>query len=954
MPGPRINLIRPDGKVVSVTRGDAELLIGLGYRPETPEEADVKVAQAQRAEDYGGIGQGVIAAGEGLVSGLLPGSDYLMADEATRARAELHPTARFFGELAGNLVPVLGQENALLGKLPGAVISKGTTRGAEAVLGKGLASKVVGGAAEGALWGGASEVTASSLSGDPLTAEGILAGMGLGAAFGGGANVLAHGFERAALAARAGETAGSAEVRQLARDFTPNSHAGDLPTPGFSATGAYDSIHPTSGLVDTSGVVSGGADIPYTGGGFGVADDAQRRVRSSYDVHPRVDTPVRLEPSVIPEATTGVHAQEQVADSLIPPEKWQRFRTTAKEIHAEAKRLSDEVALTHDVALREAKYAQAKRGERFKAYADEVMGAAALNPADREGVRIGELGGSRDEAIRVFGRDAQAAGTPLGLQKEVRARYKKYAAAVADSRDGVLIKETQKAWEESVGKLAEQQGFAPFTEPGIVSEEAVKRVDDVHKLMFATRELDEILATPTNRHALALFSQRASTTEKLRAAVEWVMSSKLPEAVPHQEALARLIDDMVEGAGLSHPGSPAAKLQALGDLGNGTITKAAHDFNARQAAGPSSRYQGKAGSVDSWSRPSAKGPSSASPKPSPVVDDTVAIGGDPIESWDPAVDAPKASDKGKTLGDKVASMARREAAYKAAAAVTGQTRGNSMRRMLQYGLVSFFLGAKATAIQAVKDNAIKLARFGGPVAKGLRVAGPRAFSLANSAMGHEDTEADIRKRFVARSAELRGMQGVAKDQVFAFAQQLAAAGHSDFAFAMYGAATKASEAIVERVPKDPPGTRWGTEYIWDAPPEQVAVFAQEYAAAYTPLEFLSAVAEDPEGIHPSAVETFSNAWPQLYASFRAEALNEIMMTGTKGMPRSRLQALSLILDVPFDPTLDAQFVAAQQAMFMERPQTAEPPKGNGGGGGSGQPGRPPGADMTQLQRLQTR
>jgi hypothetical protein len=58
--------------------------------------------------------------------------------------------------------------------------------------GEGLTQTVVRGALEGGVYGGTSEVDHAYLSGDPLTAESVLHGVGWGAVFGGGLGAVSH------------------------------------------------------------------------------------------------------------------------------------------------------------------------------------------------------------------------------------------------------------------------------------------------------------------------------------------------------------------------------------------------------------------------------------------------------------------------------------------------------------------------------------------------------------------------------------------------------------------------------------------------------------------------------------------------------------------------------------------------------------------------------------------
>lgn len=909
MPGGKINLVRPDGVVISATPEDARLLLGLGYRPEDPDEQLQRVAVEQRERDYSGAGQTALAFGEGVISGLVPGADYLMADDATRARAEYHGTARLLGELGGSLLPIA----------PATVVGKGLGKVVGGAARTGLKARVAKGVGEGAVFGAQSELSRSALSGDPVSAEQMLAGMGLGAVFGGGAEALAHGMTTMAARAKGG---GARTARELAGEMAP--------TPQAS--------------VDEFGQFNAGGRNPYDTGGLddvvsGTIETGSAPLRHS----PRL-------PSVM-VADNVVAAQDAAAASVILPSTWTRLRTTVKEAHTLVDNLSNEVAIAHDEAIQAYKSFEAARPAKFKAYADEVLGQAALakpKPKAPKPTKPGWSPGAVDDSARLAemlgqGETKAAAevADPNIASMAVDARKKHKAAIKAAKGDGKAALEAREAYEQSIKDLADASGYPAFVE---MAKPAAARAKEIHTLAFATRTLME--AMPSTPAPYMVF--RKSTAEEFEAAFAQVMASKLPEAEAVQSAMTKIVDEMAENAGIAHGGSPAEKLRALGEAGQATIRKTVADFKYGGGV-----VDGPAASV--WRDQKVVTPGSKAQKTSGGFDDGIdADVGDvdwgDVPTPEEAVKSSRARTKEHGLGGNVGKVARREAAYFAASTITGGNRQNTLRSMARYGLVALFLGAKGLAAEGAKNAALRVLAHPG-AAKAVSAVGPRAFGLYRSATGVDDTRGDMTARFKARSDELRNLSVAGKDQAFAFAQQLSAAGHPEFAFALYTAAARAQEAIVTRLPKDPPGTRWGTEWIWDAPPEQVEVFAQEYCAAFTPLEFLDAVAEDPEGVHPSAVKVLQEAWPAVYDDFRAEAVNTLLTQGTEGMDTERLTVLSVLFDLPFSPLNDPAFIAAQQASYAPENQPM-PPKG--GGGSSGPPGRPPGEDATAMQRLNAR
>lgn len=111
--------------------------------------------------------------------------------EATKAQYEAHPTATTVAGVAGDIAGGIG--------LGGAAAKVGA--GAASGLAR-AAGRTVGMAAEGGLYGANMAGEVSYLEDSPLTSQKLLAGMGLGAAFGAGGGLLISGGGLAAKAAK--------------------------------------------------------------------------------------------------------------------------------------------------------------------------------------------------------------------------------------------------------------------------------------------------------------------------------------------------------------------------------------------------------------------------------------------------------------------------------------------------------------------------------------------------------------------------------------------------------------------------------------------------------------------------------------------------------------------------------------------------------------------------------
>lgn len=198
--GRLVNLTRPDGTVFQATEEDAPQLVGLGYKPEAEEKLTERAVAASEERYYSSTSQKIKTGIEGLGSGLtLGGSDKLLewaTDEGLtgdewRGRAEYNPGTRLATELVGAIAPAFFSG--------GTLTPAGALMGGAKVAGRGIKGTLARGAAiggiEGAGFGLGAEISQSALTGDPLTVEGALAGIGWGAVFGGGLGAFGGAIE---------------------------------------------------------------------------------------------------------------------------------------------------------------------------------------------------------------------------------------------------------------------------------------------------------------------------------------------------------------------------------------------------------------------------------------------------------------------------------------------------------------------------------------------------------------------------------------------------------------------------------------------------------------------------------------------------------------------------------------------------------------------------------------
>lgn len=168
--GDMVNIVKPDGTVVTVDREVAEALTGQKFAPhiQTPQESAEQARTAYNKENTSPVVAGLASGANAAFFGA-PGAFY---DESTREAIRTHPTASKIGTIAGVLAPT-----GLLGSGAKAV-SEATFLGQAAKLGAG--GGVVGRAMEGGIIGGGLHMAEAMLSDDPLSGEALVESIGMG------------------------------------------------------------------------------------------------------------------------------------------------------------------------------------------------------------------------------------------------------------------------------------------------------------------------------------------------------------------------------------------------------------------------------------------------------------------------------------------------------------------------------------------------------------------------------------------------------------------------------------------------------------------------------------------------------------------------------------------------------------------------------------------------------
>lgn len=228
-----INVINPEGKLVSISHSQLGQALNSGYNVATPDE----IANGARQEKYGSLGQEALAtlegAGEGATFGLSAGLERAagVAPEDILGRAQVNPGLHNLGQLAGvagsALIPGVGEAN---------LMEQGGARLAEAAgLGQAggsflsqVGADTVKAAFGAALMQGGEEVSRAFAEDPNQSAESAIADIGLasvlGGIFGGTVGAALRKFNPTPISAPGGVTAveGVAPETGEARTVAPS------------------------------------------------------------------------------------------------------------------------------------------------------------------------------------------------------------------------------------------------------------------------------------------------------------------------------------------------------------------------------------------------------------------------------------------------------------------------------------------------------------------------------------------------------------------------------------------------------------------------------------------------------------------------------------------------------------------------------------------------------------
>ncbi len=884
-----------NGEVKSVPAEDADRLTGMGVaRRQTDQEAVGQATAAENVATSSGVGQGGLAAAEGLLDTITGGGFGAIATEVApdyaenmRNRGQNRPGERLVGDV--------------LGYATGAGVVGGATK-AGARVAASTGSKTAGRVVTGGILGATANVAASNVSGDPLTVAGTMEAVGIGAFLDAGIGALGDkllGFGNRAKAAVAHE-AEVAEVKakakgvELLRDNKGYTH--------FKA--AHDDV--------VRSVQKHNARVT-----------AAARKRDAVVT----DTGIRKGVDQLKKARLAVQAEAQATPYGRQVAKAQRAHRAAERAHGEAAeaydafiadpnainlayRQVDDVIeglskrpggdLTDDLA---AMKAGADAGEdvlktpgkppmaaRLKEFRNR-RSAASSNPDPHAGAA--ELKALRDDIESQF---------PTG--PEIRGKRGKSALPDVPTRPGekpVYAEPVHTSSDPSVvqGELAEMEALKKISkdlertanDATILSREG--RYDDAADLMEAAKiratemgfgdlEFPRFPPRPsaplpvphaTLPDSLEDFARKTSQVDELADAIE-----AMPEGVHDSfRAMARELDLL----------DPAA-VESIGETVR-RVHRATREYPAAY---------------------------------------------DRLQSLQSA-----AGRRGKSFWDKTKEFAERGIRTSVGRYVdTGGTAG-AMKRAMAMGaagglMMQFDPGTAALGAALLSGRHTIKSKLTGMVARlapgagrGLQKLAPVTAYLANTyPSGVPDKDPDVRNQAHNRIGDVFNAAMTAPDASYTAIESLLGA-PGDVAFKMHAHVVNAINHLAQMAPKDPGVDVTMSGSNWRPSAAQTIEFAHRIEAVEDPLAAVERSIQG--GGHPAAAETLWAVWPALMEEFASEFL----MAGPQKMGREAEARLARLLRVPTGLN-NPLVLATLQGQHLPKP--TQPASGSTGGS----PGRP--------------
>lgn len=857
----------------------------LGWHEETGDENTSRFAERAREEAYSSVDQKVTTFIEGGLSGLTLGAtDGLLGGEDASARAQYNPGTRIAGEIVGGIggsMAIPFSPAGLAGRIGSGVGSR---------LGSGLAAKAVGYGVEGALQGAGQAYSASQLSGDPLSAETLFAGAGLGFLVGAGAGAAGHALERAGT--RASGALADDAVESLARE--------ERVTAIKSEMAANDTI------------LRGASPVRSV-----VPDEAFNKVRVA--TNEAVEELAPLHSSAVEALETIRKANKDFTGSVRSALKAEGFTQTRVNNAISFVRRSGEDVIGQ-VALLEPGVQKALGGKIAK------VRRLAEEARDDIGASLDHLDAVRDLAaaakVDMPGIPEEAVKTAIAGASLVKTA-KVADAAIKNALGGEGIDGARQAVAAFFKDLdvAKAAGLIPDSGPAVAGLEgamsALKAVEDAGASIAVTEALGRLPKSASKLHHMT-----DAQAEVFVAALE-----RAKTLGPAAQRLEQTVGEFIEGAGLKAEGSVADKFKALlSDARSAAAsTKAATSGEvkaARKAASDSNKRLAKElKDIEKAPREKAK----------------------KTKGW-----VSKLTDFGKYLGGRAGAktmggnLVGNYMGYRMGVAAAGAA--FAVTHPEEAGIAAAVLGARGAVKSALARSA---ARWGGMVGRGLQrsVPGLTAIVAETSFGGSNRQPKNLAEGVMLRSQEIAELVPTIQDTAFAATAELRDE-HPEFARAVEDQIVRVTQYLHSVLPRNPGTVVVAGKDRWTPSPLQSRDAGERIYAATRPLEacedYLSG------GLSPAGIHAFANCYPEMFNVAREEMLNTLP-AALPHMDKAERARVAWITGVPLDSSQRPEAVAffQQQLINNPMPPSGVPPQGDQGGRPGGADGAPSGLTMAQ-------
>lgn len=938
----KVTLVRQDGTRIDATPDQADKLRLLGYKEETPEASTDRLVEEGKANYY--QDQQGTAAVEGLARGATLGlSDYALGSDDTRNRAKYNPGTAMASEVLGTvapmLIPGLGEEAAattassIASRTPVALVSRGAEKAAAALGFEGSTGRIVKAGLEGAVFGAAQTGDHAYLSGDKLTAEAVVHGIGWGTLF--GAGLAGAGEAVTGAGNRAAEKVAEVTRQEAAKVAKPP--VGALNEVGGQSYAAFkaetdtlskqlraasdqvDAIMSPSNRKFSALQVRRGpqaaAPIEEAGGGGGEFPVGVRDARDMGGTRGNSDVWEHQAPGTAAgeagEFSSAIRDARDMGGERGNSDVWEHqppsgIPRTSADIADEDAVVTIRARDLHDRGY----FEPPGQGQDF-VKADKAR--AAIRDGQRDPVRAVvdpdggiELTDGRNRTAAAIEADA-----PLKIKFEKTSQpVGQGGAELRGGASGV----TDVSSEELAGHM--QKLRAAYKRIGKAMDAGTGSAD---KVAAATAKYQEAVTAVSSRLGA---TASGSTLSAMNELVELKAAQKALSSMPHTvEQFAAMTDARAES--LFAAMSRAKKLSSFPVLGR-AVDEAAGSFSTALGIEPS----GVDGLRASWR--SAKASLKAERAPTPVVPEPPEV--KPGFLAKAAGRAAGAFTGAKTLaatGSKLAAYA----AY------------NTTKNVVAGTLTGAGLSAARTAVIGRLNTAA--ASYLPKAGRAISRVAPAVEPLAVKLDGTLDTSTrDRQKLATSRLVEFAAAAPHVNDTMY---QAVAGIGvtQPSLAPAMHSAAVSMFETLRGMMPADP-GIVSRLSSIWNADPLQVAVMGRQYEVFHNAVGVAERMLRT-GNFDPVSINAMRELTPAVYQELRSAVLNRVTTSGLLNtLDYGQQIGLGAMLDIPLHSSMRPEFIASSLMLHSKRRELLPTPGNPGAEGGQRKPQDTPGATQGNI------